>query len=165
VLRPTSSKTRESIFNILGDRIVDSVFVDLYAGTGAVGTEAMSRRADTVYFVEAEKRRAKGIEELLHGCGCRQRAIVVNLRAVDFLKNEESKGTLFDIVFLDPPYRSGEIEKMLPELGRGAVLSDDAVVMAEHASKTGLPDEAGVLEKKKTYRYGDTSLTLYGRKK
>jgi 16S rRNA (guanine(966)-N(2))-methyltransferase RsmD len=164
-LRPTSSKIRESIFNILGDKIIEAVFVDLYAGTGAVGTEAMSRRANTVYFVEEDRKRARAIEELIEGCGCRNRAVIVNRNAGDFIMKEEFRGALFDIVFLDPPYRSRELEKVLPVLGRGTVLAEDAVVLAEHMSKAEMPDEAGVLEKKKTYRYGDTSLTLYGKVK
>jgi 16S rRNA (guanine(966)-N(2))-methyltransferase RsmD len=163
VLRASSSKTRESVFNILAGRVEGSAFLDLYSGTGAVGAEAMSRKAAAVYFVEAERRRALAIEELLKGCGCRDRAKVVNSDALGFIEKAERQGALFDIVFLDPPYRTGELARVLPALGRGAVLSEGALVLAEHESKAALPDEAGVLRKKKTYKYGDTSLTLYER--
>lgn len=161
VLRATLSKVRESIFNILGDRIKKSIVVDLYAGTGAVGTEAMSRGAEKVYFVEADGKRAAGIEDFLSGCGCRERAVIVMSKAVDFINKAAVDGDSFDIVFLDPPYGSDELEKVLPMLGQSEALSKDALVMAEHSSKVDLLDNQGSLRKTKTYRYGDTALTLY----
>jgi len=160
-LRATSSKVREAIFNIIGPRMEDAVFLDLYAGSGAVGTEAMSRKAARVFFVEAEAGRVAGIEELLRGCSCRERAVILREKALDFLRRAASHDMRFDIVFLDPPYASGELELAIPLLGEGGALADDALVIAEHMKKTALPDEAGVLIKHKTYRYGDTHLTLY----
>jgi 16S rRNA (guanine(966)-N(2))-methyltransferase RsmD len=161
VLRPTSSKVRESVFNILRERVEDAVFVDLYAGTGAVGMEAMSRGARTVFFVEADRRRAGSIEETIEGCGCRAKAVVVKKKAEDFIRKAASEGGSFDIVFLDPPYYSTEMGTVLPLVGEGPLLNDGALVLAEHLSKRELPDEVGVLRKKKTYKYGDTTLTLY----
>lgn len=162
-LRPTSSKVRESLFNILGPRIKGAVFVDLYAGTGAIGIEAMSREAASVYFVEAEKKRASSIENTLKGCGCRPRAIIVSMKADAFIKKVASEGKKFDIIFLDPPYGSGEMEPILELLGKGEVLDSGAVVVAEHSSKAELPGAAGLLKRKKSYRYGDTTLTLMER--
>jgi 16S rRNA (guanine(966)-N(2))-methyltransferase RsmD len=160
-LRPTSSKVRESIFNIIGERIKESVFVDLYAGTGAVGIEAMSRGAKTVFFIEADKKKADAIEQTLSGCGCRPRAIILKKKAKSFIKSAVSEGIAFDIVFLDPPYYSDELETILPVLAETKVLNEDALVIAEHLTKNTLPDEVGCLSKKKTYKYGDTTLTLY----
>jgi 16S rRNA (guanine(966)-N(2))-methyltransferase RsmD len=160
-LRATSSKVRESIFNILGDKIKGSVFVDLYSGTGGVGFEAMSRGAEKVCFVEADTRRAAEIKDLLSGCGCRKSAHIVRESAVDFLQKSGFEDGTFNIVFLDPPYNSEEIDVVLPLLGQSVLLADDAVVIAEHFRKKYLPEEYGVLRKGKTYRYGDTVLTLY----
>jgi 16S rRNA (guanine(966)-N(2))-methyltransferase RsmD len=162
-LRPTSSKVRESLFNILAPRIKGSVFVDLYAGTGAIGMEAMSREAGTVYYVEADKKRAAAIEETLKGCGCRPKAIISNSKSENFIKRAAKDGKVFDIVFLDPPYASGEAGPVLELMGSGEVLSPDALVVAEHASKETLPDEVGMLRKRKSYRYGDTTLTVMER--
>jgi 16S rRNA (guanine(966)-N(2))-methyltransferase RsmD len=159
-LRPTSSKVRESLFNILGPRVKGSVFVDLYAGTGVIGMEAMARDADSVYFVEASRKRAAQIEDTLKDCGCRSKAKILSMKAATFIKKASAEGTKFDIVFLDPPYASGDAEPLLVLLGKGDVLKEGSVVVAEHSSKTGLPDDAGVLSKKKSYRYGDTTLTL-----
>lgn len=162
-LRATSSKVREAIFNIIDSRVEDAVFLDLYAGSGAVGTEAMSRKAAKVYFVEADEGRADAIEDLLRGCSCRERAVVVRDDALGFIRKSAVEGAVFDIVFLDPPYQSDELGRVLPALGEGVVLSEDAVVIAEHTRKTVLPKTAGVLVMHKTYRYGDTSLALYRR--
>jgi 16S rRNA (guanine(966)-N(2))-methyltransferase RsmD len=163
-LRPTSSKVREALFDILGPWIKGSVFVDLYAGTGAVGMEAMSREADTVYFIEANRKRASQIKDTLEGCGCRPKAFIVNMKAGKFIERSAKEGKKFDIVFLDPPYASGEVESLLEELGQGEALSEDALVVAEHPSKSEMPEASGVLRKKKTYRYGDTKLTVMERK-
>lgn len=159
-LRPTSSKVRESLFNIIGPKIRGSSFVDLYAGSGAIGMEAMSREADEVYFVESDRKRAACIEETLSGCGCRPKAVIVKMKAASFIERSAKEGKKFDIVFLDPPYASGETGPLLEVLGKGEVLAEGAVVVAEHEKRTELPEEAGVLRKKKTYRYGDTTLTL-----
>lgn len=159
-LRPTSAKVRESLFNILGPRIKGSVFADLYAGSGAIGIEAMSRDAAAVYFVEAERKRASQIEDTLKGCGCRPRAIIRSMKADAFIRKAASEGKKFDIIFLDPPYGSEEMVPMLELLGKGEVLDAGSVVVAEHSSKTELPEAVGMLSRRKSYRYGDTSLTV-----
>ncbi|MDP2168038.1 MAG: 16S rRNA (guanine(966)-N(2))-methyltransferase RsmD [Thermodesulfovibrionales bacterium] len=161
LLRPTCSKVRESIFNILGEKVKDSVFVDLYAGTGAVGIEAMSRRAKTVFFVESEGKRASGIEGMLSGCGCRPGAVIVRKKASAFIRDALREGFRADIIFLDPPYYSEELDNTLNLLSDGRLLKEGGLVMAEHHSKKILPEETGALMRRKSYKYGDTSLTLY----
>lgn len=160
-LRPTASKVRESLFNIVGEKIKDSIFIDLYAGTGAVGIEAMSRGAERVFFVESNKKAVDAIEKTLEGCGCRARANIIKKKADAFIKNALREGLKADIIFLDPPYYSEELENILPLLSSGNLIGEDGAIIAEHPSKKTLPDETGLLIKKKTYRYGDTALTLY----
>lgn len=163
-LRPTSSKVRESIFNIIGDRIKESQFVDLYAGTGAVGMEAMSRGAKMAFFVEADRKRAELIKDMLKDCGCFERADIIKSKAADFIKKAERDNSKFDIIFLDPPYHGGELEAALSLLADGALLNGEGILIAEHPSKKKLPDEIGKLLKKKDYKYGDTMLTLFRKK-
>lgn len=160
-LRATSAKVRESVFNILAGQVKDSTFLDLYAGTGAVGMDAMSRGAAKIYFVEAEKKRAEAIRDTLEGCGCQIKAVVVCSKALDFIRRSVSSEETFDIVFLDPPYFSEEAGEALRLLGEGTALSSEGVVLAEHSSKREMPGREGRLVKKKSYRYGDTTLTLY----
>jgi 16S rRNA (guanine(966)-N(2))-methyltransferase RsmD len=161
VLRATSSKVRESIFNIIGPGIEGAVFADIYAGTGAVGIEAMSRKAQNVYFIESDPLRAMQIEKTLSGCGCRGKADIRRVDAGRFLKDAPGEGLRLDIVFIDPPYGSGELDSILSLLGELDILSDDALVLAEHSKRESLPGSAGCLEKKKEYRYGDTVITSY----
>ncbi len=160
-LRATSSKVREAIFNIIGPDIKGAVFADIYAGSGTVGMEAMSRGAKRVYFVEADRKRANELNGLLAHCGCGDKADIKAMDAGAFINYAEKTGLKLDIVFLDPPYGSGELDLSIPLLGSGATLSDSAIVIAEHARLETLPDESGVLRKHKEYRYGDTRLTQY----
>ena len=161
VLRATSAKVRESIFNILANRIKDAAFLDLYAGTGAVGLEAKSRGAGKLWLVEADGDRCEEITKLVEGCGCRGFIEIVNRKAVDFIRSLAGEGMEFDIIFLDPPYGSEELAAIMPDIARAGVLSDGAVVLAEHPSKSPLPEGFDGLSKRKTYKYGDTSLTLF----
>ncbi|NCO83616.1 MAG: 16S rRNA (guanine(966)-N(2))-methyltransferase RsmD [Nitrospirae bacterium CG02_land_8_20_14_3_00_44_33] len=160
-LRPTSSKVRESIFNIIGALISGSQFADLYAGTGAVGIEAMSRGAKRVFFVEADRKRAEMIKDMLKDCGCIPRANIIKGEASAFITKAVREGLRFNIIFLDPPYHSGALEHILPLLSGGELLHDEGIIIAEHLSKKKLPDEIGKLLQKKAYKYGDTMLTLY----
>lgn len=163
-LRPTSSKVRESVFNIIGSLIVDAKFIDLYAGTGAVGIEALSRGASTVFFVEADRKRTEQIEKMLKDCGYSSKADIIKGEASAFITKAVKEGLKFDIIFLDPPYHSGELERILPQLSGGEMLNDEGIVIAEHLSKKKLPDEIGNFVQKKAYKYGDTMLTLYRKK-
>lgn len=160
-LRPTSSKVREAIFDILRDRIMGSSFLDLYAGTGAVGMEALSRGAAKAVFVESSRARADMIDSLLARYGLKEHAIVVRSRAEDFIRKGPVSDHLCDIVFLDPPYISNELERALHLIGEGHLLNAGGIVVAEHSSKLALPEGIGVLRKTKDYKYGDSTLTRY----
>jgi len=160
-LRPTSSKVREAVFDILYDRITGSSFLDLYAGTGAVGIEALSRGSARVVFVESRRARARMIDSLLLRYGLEGRAVVVSARAEDFVRNGTPNGYVSDIIFLDPPYDSDELQRVLPLIGGGRLLNFGGTVLAEHSSKLVLPEGMGILKKTRHYRYGDTTLTLY----
>lgn len=167
-LRPTSAKVRQAIFNILGDRIINAAFIDLYAGTGAVGIEALSRGAKEVVFVDANALRGNTIKELLEKFSFKDRARVVKDIAVNFLKKSDSS---FDIIFVDPPYASEELDTVLPLIDERGILTEKGIVIAEHSTKKAPPfiphldkggtREMGRLKLIKTYKYGDTSLSLY----
>ena len=161
-LRATGSKVREALFNIIGPQIEGAVFADIFAGSGTVGMEAMSRGALKVYFIEPDKRRARAIEELLCDCGCGGKAVIKSIKADAFIDMAQEEGLNIDLVFLDPPYGSEELDVTITRLGESTALADNALVIAEH-SKRGetLPDDAGCLDKHKEYKYGETILTLY----
>lgn len=175
-LRPTSAKARKAIFDIIGDRIIDSEFLDLYAGTGAVGIEAISRGARKVVFVDDSSLRIGIIKELIEKFGFKDSAVVIKDDAKHFLRKITPNSKLqtqgfFDIIFVDPPYASGEIDVVLHLIDKKEVLRGDGFVIAEHSSKKTPPftsplDKGGIrgvgsLRLIKTYKYGDTSLTFY----
>lgn len=163
-LRPTSAKVRESIFNILRDKLHGSVFLDLYAGTGSVGIEALSRGAAEVVFVEINAARVKIINRLLYEFGFSEHSRVLNSAASDFINMSpphSSKTSDYDIIFIDPPYSSDELMKVLPVIGKGNILKDSGVVLIECLSKAAIPDIIHRLRLVKKYKYGDTGLALY----
>lgn len=160
ILRPTSSKVREALFDIIKDRIKGASFVDLYAGTGTVGLEALSRGASRAIFVEPNELRVGAIKRNIDEFGFRKKALVVKDRAYEFLEKSSSKKESFDIFFLDPPYHSEEIRKVLPLIGEKGLLSEKGIVIVEHFFKKEMPETAGELKIYRNYRYGDTMLTL-----
>lgn len=157
-LRPTSSKVRQAIFNILQDRINGSSFLDLYAGTGAVGIEALSRGAERVVFVDGDPVRAGIIKKIVEEIGFRDKVSVFKDDALRFLKKSSEA---FDIIFADPPYDSGDHDLILHLISDRNVLKDMGILIVEHRSKKFMPEECGSLRHVKTYLYGDTALSLY----
>ena len=162
-LRPTAGRVKEALFNILSDKIPGARFLDLFAGAGAVGIEALSRGAIQVTFVESHPTVCRLLRDNLRRCGYEHGADIRQVPVAHFLKQQASDQAAqpYDIVFLDPPYHTQEGEKVLPSLGGGAIISSDGVVVIEHFHKTRLADRIGHLALVKSYRYGDTFLSMY----
>jgi 16S rRNA (guanine(966)-N(2))-methyltransferase RsmD len=162
--RPTSDRLRETLFNILSPQITGSNFLDLCAGSGAVGIEALSRGAARVTFVDKSRKMCaliKANTELLQ-LG-EEEFEIVNANALVFLKKriEETKAP-FDLVYFDPPY-GDDYEKTLHELAghRAHLLSADAIVIAEHHKKTDLSGKFGELRRYRTLQQGESCLSFY----
>lgn len=160
-IRPTSDKVKESVFNIIGDKIDGAVFLDLCAGIGNVGIEAASRGAKEIAFVESNQKAVKLIKENLLLCHLEEYSNVIFSDAVKFLKTAEGK---FDIIFFDPPYRSGLLQDALAVFEKKEMLNPDGILIVEHLSRTILSEKIGGLILLKKYKYGDTTLSLYKRK-
>jgi 16S rRNA (guanine966-N2)-methyltransferase len=158
-LRPTSDKVKEALFNILASYVEGSAFLDLFAGTGNVGLEALSRGARTCVFVERSRTSLALLRANLGATGLEGTILATEVRSA--ITRLEEQGALFDLVFLDPPYGKGFGEATLARLVRSSILQPDAIIIAEHASR----EEIGVegLSRIRTYRYGDSSLTLWRR--
>ncbi len=156
-VRPTSDKVKQALFNILGERVQDSVFLDLYAGTGGIGLEALSRGAEKVIFVDDSRKSVLVIKKNIEQTGFGERAQVVTSRAESFLKKASEQ---FDIVFLDPPY-SVEQEPLLNFVSESGVLKPDSIVVSEHFKKQKSPERAGRLLLYREAVYGDTVLAFY----
>jgi 16S rRNA (guanine966-N2)-methyltransferase len=163
-LRPTGNRVREALFDILGDRVRDSRFLDLFAGTGAVGIEALSRGAASCLFVEENSRNIRLIHDNLRVCRLEGSAEIQQGNLPHCLSRLEGK-RLVDLVFVDPPYDTEQGNLVLKELGGGNLLSDGAWVILEHRKSTLLPTQLGFLRQVRTVRYGDTALTFLERAK
>jgi 16S rRNA (guanine966-N2)-methyltransferase len=164
--RPTSDRLRETVFNVLAPRIEGAGFLDLYAGSGAVGIEAVSRGAQNVVMVERAAPALKILRGNLEKLGLRAEVRVEAVSVTAFLKKvrPESGGLVFDIVFLDPPYDAqDEYALALGLVGGDAsrLLAKGAVVIAEHRRKQKLPDQYGVLVRTRVLEQGDAALTFY----
>jgi len=164
--RPTSDRLRETLFNVLAPRVSGAVFVDLYAGSGAVGIEALSRGARTAVFVEHADPALKALRANLMSLGIRGGYALEPRSATAALKRLSSTGHVADIVFLDPPYDSAEeYEAVLSLLGGqcSGLLAPGAVVVAEHAKKNDLADRYGLLLRYRLLKQGDAALSFYQR--
>lgn len=155
--RPSSSKVREAIFNIIQDKMQATIWLDLFAGTGAVGIEAISRGADKVTFVEKDYNAFKNIKENLNALNISEKASLSKNEAVKFLS--ECKDS-FDFIFIDPPYLSDLYEKVFKVLNsKPSLLKDEGFIIVEHASKITLSELN--FEFLKLYKYGDTNVSIY----
>jgi 16S rRNA (guanine(966)-N(2))-methyltransferase RsmD len=163
--RPTSDRLRETLFNILASRIEGALFADLYAGTGAVGIEAISRGAAHIWFAEKAPPALAAIQANLSALKI-TRGFTLEDRGTGALLQRLAKlERQLGIVFLDPPYEAeAEYEGTLSFFGsaRGRLLlAPDALVIAEHSSKSALPARFGVLEQSRNLRQGDAALSFY----
>lgn len=156
-LRPTSDKLRETLFNVLGPAVEGQRVLDAYAGTGAVGIEALSRGATHVTFVESDRRAADLIEQNLSRCGVSDRYAIIR---VEFARaRQRLTGADFDVIFLDPPYGADELAKALKTAAELA--SSHTLVIAEHAKRDKVPANAGPLTLTRDLVSGDSALAFY----
>jgi 16S rRNA (guanine(966)-N(2))-methyltransferase RsmD len=159
--RPTADHVRIALMDALAPWLVGARFLDLFAGAGGVGLEALSRGAAHVTFVEADAGAVAALRRNLAALGVSGAARVLRgdvLRALGRLARE---GGRFHLVFLDPPYASPLAERVLARLGDGRLLLPPALVVAQHRTKRPLPAEAGCLRAWRTRRFGETTLTFF----
>lgn len=162
-VRPTSDRTREALFNILSQRIAGSWFLDLFAGAGAVGLEALSRGAERVVMVESSERAARAIEDNASAVGVTERLTLIRGKAAPAARGLAAAGAKFDIVFMDPPYRDRKaLEQTLAEVAQpDGILAPDAVVVVEHSAHAAPPAAVGILIAERSRRFGEGALTFF----
>ncbi len=167
-LRPTADRLRETLFNVLcpGDpaALTGSIWLDLYAGTGAVGIEALSRGAAKVYFAESSKAAADLIAANLKSLGIADGFETVKAESAKALRLWESAGVVADFVFLDPPYRlRDEYAKTLRALAESRVMKESGLVIAEHEKRFDPSADFGQLRRYRKLEQGDAALSFYRR--
>lgn len=159
-VRPTSDRLRETLFNVLQAQIQDTRFLDLCAGSGAVGIEALSRGAAHATFVDRSPKMCGLVEANLDLCKIpEEQTAVVQAEATDFLGRLKSDDA-WDIVFFDPPYANDYL-KTLERLGTSERLSTNGVVVVEHHHKKDLPNAVGRLRRTRVLKQGDSALSFY----
>jgi 16S rRNA (guanine(966)-N(2))-methyltransferase RsmD len=164
--RPTSDRLRETLFNVLAPCITGSVFLDLYAGSGAVGIEALSRGAQEVIFVENAEPALRTIRTNLASLNIRGGYALEARNATAALKRLATTEQAVDLAFLDPPYAgAAEYESVLNLLGGECqeLLAPHALVIAEHLKKLDLAATYGALNRYRTLKQGDSILSFYSR--
>ena len=157
-VRPTTDRVKEALFDILQFSVEGSRFLDLFAGSGQVGLEALSRGAAEAVFVDSFRDSIRVVEKNLTATGFSDRARVVQADFAAFLLRERQP---FTIAFLDPPYETGLLQQALPLAAE--LMTPLGVIFCEHPSREILPEEAGEFRKSKEYRYGKIFLTAYRR--
>ena len=161
ITRPTSDLLRQALFNVLKDRILEARLLDLYAGTGSVGLEALSRGGARVTFVERDRRAVEALRGNLASLGLTSRARIVVGDVLLSLKRFRAAGETFDCIFLDPPYTGVLAARSIEVLADGALLGDNGILVVQAFHKSALPEKAGVLRRAWHRRYGESSLALY----
>ncbi|WP_019120498.1 16S rRNA (guanine(966)-N(2))-methyltransferase RsmD [Brevibacillus massiliensis] len=160
--RPTTDKVKESIFNIIGPYFDGGWALDLYAGTGGLGIEALSRGADKAIFVDADPKAVSIVKQNLAALKLEGRAEVYRIDAARALRALAKRQLVFDLVFLDPPYAKQQIALELQVLQEAGLLSSECRVVAEHDAGVILPERVGDCSVQRSASYGDTAVTIYG---
>lgn len=162
-IRPTADRAREALFSIIGTEVVGATVLDLFAGTGALGLEALSRGAHAALFIDWQRLALEIVRRNIVLCGFAAQATVV--------KRDLARGLLslqplapapgFSLVFLDPPYGRQLAEKALAELGQGGLVAAGALVVAEEDAGAAFAETYGILHQEDRRRYGDTGFWFY----
>lgn len=160
-LRPLSDYAKEGLFNVISKHLSESVFLDLFAGTGQVGIEALSRGAKIAFFVDNDKNAVSTIWENLNLTGFSDKAEVFSTDVFKAIKIFDKKNAKFDIIFIGAPYTVPIIEKVMEKLSKSDILNKEGVIIAEHNKTIKLKESYNYLEKYREITYGDTILTFY----
>jgi 16S rRNA (guanine966-N2)-methyltransferase len=156
--RPTSDKVREAIFNVVGQEVVDAEVLDLYAGSGALAIEALSRGAAHAVLVESHREACSVIRANLEKTGFATKATVWTLPVLRALPRLSSQ---FNLILADPPYAAAEIDEVMAVLGDGSIIAEEGNVVLEHGKRFDSRATYGKLRRWQMKRYGDTAVSFY----
>jgi len=167
-IRPTADRLRETLFDVLSagnpSSVENTVWLDLFAGTGAVGIEALSRGAAMVYLVDSSAKAAELARENLESLGISSGFQVMKLEAVRAIERLEKQGLAVDYIFLDPPYRMEEVySQTLYSLAQSTLLKPTGLVIVEHQKRFDPGEKFGTLKRYRVLDQGDAALSFYRR--
>jgi len=159
--RPTADRVKEALFSIIGPYFDGERVLDLFAGTGGLGIEALSRGAAHAVFVDVNPRSIEVVRRNLEAAKLSDLAEIYRNDAWKAVKALARKGQPFDLIFLDPPYAMKNMDELLLEMESRGLIADGATAVIEHAADTVYPDRIGSLDRVRLARYGDTALSVY----
>jgi len=157
-LRPTSDRLRETLFNVVSPRLEGARVLDGYAGTGALGIEAISRGATSVTFIDEDRRAQALVDENLARCGIENGYAIIRASVARGIETLQAAGQVFDLVLLDPPY---DLDPARVLSGVEAIMAPDALLVLEHGRRQPVPAEAGRLRLGRDLKSGDSALAFY----
>lgn len=159
--RPTSDKVKESLFSILGGLVMNAKILDLFAGTGSLGIEALSRGAEYAVFIDNDRNSVRVINENLNQCGFFEQALVIKKDVCSALVRLSVEERGFDLVFLDPPYDTDWAEPVLDLVVEHHLLAEEALVIVESGKENEINPETPHLTKRREAVYGNSKLTFF----
>ena len=159
--RPTTDKVKESIFNMIGPYFDGGLAVDLFAGSGGLGIESLSRGIDTCIFIEKDPRAIQTIYENLKKCRLEEQAEVYKADAVRAIKALEKRNAKADLLFVDPPYQKVGYYELVGQFAEKGLLSEDATILCEHEKGVELPENYGPYKLGRKETYGGTIISIY----
>lgn len=161
-IRPTTEKVKEAIFSIIAGNVPGAVCVDLFAGTGNLGLEALSRGAEKCYFADNSRESLNLIKRNIAMCKAEEWSVVIPGDFERVLTRLGERGEKIDIFFLDPPYREGLYEKCFELIREYDLLAEEGIIIAEHGEREPLPEEIEGYIVLKERNYGSIAITIYG---
>ncbi|WP_243386705.1 16S rRNA (guanine(966)-N(2))-methyltransferase RsmD [Bacillus kexueae] len=159
--RPTTDKVKESIFNMVGPYFEGGMVLDLFAGSGGLGIEALSRGMDKAIFIDRDRKAIQTIHTNLKACKFTEQAEVYKTEADRALKALVKRSLTFDLIMLDPPYKKQQLERILSFIDEHQLLEKEGMIICEHSDEVRLPNVIGSLTQKKMEVYGQTIITIY----
>ena len=158
--RPTTERVKEALFSAIQFDIPCARVLDLFAGTGQLGIEALSRGARSAVFVDMQKSAVELVRENLRRARLQEKGVVIQADYLSYLARCREK---FDLIFLDPPYAEVFLETALKKISEIDILSDDGIIIAERPVGKEIPSDFAGITRRRDYHYGITAITLYGR--
>ncbi|PLR97403.1 16S rRNA (guanine(966)-N(2))-methyltransferase RsmD [Bacillus sp. T33-2] len=159
--RPTTDKVKEALFNMIGPYFIGGLGLDLFAGSGGLGIEALSRGLDKVIFVDRDGKAVQVVNENIRACGLEDKSEIYRNDAERALKAVQKRDLQFNYIFLDPPYKKQQLVKLLQLIEEQGLAAPQGTIVCEHSSDIKLPESIGALSKVKHETYGIIGITIF----
>lgn len=159
--RPTTDKVKEAIFSIIGPYFDGGRVLDLFAGTGGLGIEALSRGAERAVFIDMDPKSIEVIRHNVQATKLEQQAEIYRNEATRAIKALEKRGTKFDLIFLDPPYKMTNVDELMLDLAARELVQDQAIVMVEHDAGHAYAERIGDFHCTRVANYGEITVSIY----